>query len=334
MVKKQKVEAVDILEEVEGVIEANPSNRRSSSSSGSGSTDSTTRISNITGSESKSKSTGSKPSVQSTQWNSSFHTIVVLTYNVLHEIGNPTKIEQCANDACIQNVCKFIDSKASECDFIGIQEYVDINKLTKYSETLRTMGHSHTDYKGNKHLLRYGPITFYDKAKYTPDAECSHMKFGFLRRLGRGIQINFFNECLCVINVHAGHKHRKPYNHIGTFEKSLKEHLDSTFCSAKCKQKFIEKLRNYAIIMLGDMNDRMQNDFSFTVNGKMRYLSGRTIEGTCCGDKKKMDGNNETFGAYDHILSTFSDPQKTITKVYAGLKYHSDHNPVKSTLSA
>ena len=349
---KQKVEAVDILEEVEGVIEAKPSKSSGSSTdsttriisssgsgsgSGSSSSSSSSSSSKVTGSKSKSKSTGSRPSVPSTQVpaeTKGHSTIVVLTYNVLYEIGDPTKcIKPCEHEACVQNVCMFIDKEAKDCDFIGIQEYIHIDKLTKYSRKLRIMGHSHTEYKGNlAHLLRYGPITFYDKDKYKPDEECSHMKTGFMKRLGRGIQINFFSKWLCVINVHAGHKRNG--NGIDTFERSLNEYLNGNYCSADCKQKFIRKLKEYEIIMLGDMNDEMVNDFSFKVDGTERRLVGRTTERTCCGDKQKLDGNNKSMGAYDHILSTFSDPQKTKTQVHTGLKHHSDHSPVKSKIVA
>lgn len=265
----------------------------------------------------------------------SFETIVVLTYNVLHEIGDPVKhdIKKCYKDVCIKNVCKFIEEKASECDFIGIQEYVNIDNLRRYSKKLRSMGHSHTAYEGKlKNLLKYGPITFYDTAKYEPDEECSYMKLGFKGGLGRGIQINFFSGWLCVINVHAGHKSKG--NGIGTFQQSLDEYLNSKHCSEKCKETFIRKLKEYEIIMLGDMNDEMLKDFSFTVDGNTRRLVGRTRESTCCGDKQKMDGDNTNMGAYDHVLSTFSNPSNTRTRVYKGLKRHSDHNPVKATIVA
>jgi endonuclease/exonuclease/phosphatase family metal-dependent hydrolase len=255
--------------------------------------------------------------------------IVVLTYNVLHEIDDPVKhnIKPCENDACIRNVCKFIDRKAAECDFIGIQEYSNIGKLTEYSKKLHGMGHSHTVYKGN--LLRYGPITFYDTAKHTLDGECSSMKFGFGGKLGRGIQINFFNGGLCVINVHAGHTRETKIN---TFEDSLDAYLNGKYCDETCKTAFIKKLQEYAIIMFGDMNDEMVNDFLFTVGGTERKLTGRTMQRTCCGNKRTMDGNNHSSGAYDHILSTLGTFPKGATRVYTGLRMHSDHNPVKSTL--
>ena len=80
------------------------------------------------------------------------------------------------------------------------------------------------------------------------------------------------------------------------------------------------------------MNDEIPNDFSFKVDGKTRSLVGRTRERTCCGDKQKMDGDNTNSGAYDHILSTFPNQQKTKTTVYTGLRRHSDHNPVKSII--
>jgi hypothetical protein len=255
-----------------------------------------------------------------------------LTYNVLYKIGDPVthKIKPCDNDACVRNVCNFIDREANDCDFIGIQEYIKIGKLTGYSEKLRSMGHSHTEYKQNKHLLGYGPITFYDKAKYKLDEECGYMKLGFIKSLGRGIQINFFNKWLCVINVHAGHK--KDRKGIDTFEKSLNLYFTGKYCSTKCKETYIRKLKEYEIIMMGDMNDEIPNDFSFKVYGETRMLVGRTRERTCCGDKQKMDGDNTNSGAYDHILSTFPNQQKTRPKVYTALMRHSDHNPVKSII--
>jgi len=320
--KKQKV-AVETVEEVDRTLKAKESDGTRSGTQVAG----VAGVAHVANTKNKNKN--------KTEDSASSDRIVVLTYNVLHEIGDPVKheITQCANDACVKNVCRFIDREAKDCDFIGIQEYIKINKLTRHSEKLRSMGHSHTEYEHNKHLLGYGPITFYDKEKYELDEECGYMKLGFMGRLGRGIQINFFNKWLCVINVHAGHKKKDGNgNGIDTFEKSLDLYFTGEYCSTKCKKTYITKLKEYEIIMLGDMNDEIPNDFSFKVDGKTRSLVGRTRESTCCGDKKKMDGDNTNSGAYDHILSTFSNQQKTKTKVYTGLRRHSDHNPVKSII--
>lgn len=321
--KKQNV-AVETVEEVDRTLEAKEGTRSIRKSG--------TQVADVAGvahvANTKNKNKNKREDSASSD------PIVVLTYNVLYKIGDPVthKIKPCDNDACVKNVCGFIDREAKDCDFIGIQEYIKIDKLTRYSEKLRSMGHSHTEYKRNKHLLRYGPITFYDKEKYELDEECGHMKLGFMESLGRGIQINFFNKWLCVINVHAGHK--KDGKGIDTFEKSLDLYLKGKYCSTKCKETYIRKLKEYEIIMMGDMNDEIPNDFSFKVDGKTRSLVGRTRERTCCGNEKKMDGDNTNSGAYDHILSTFSNQQKTRTKVYTGLKRQSDHNPVKSSIVA
>jgi hypothetical protein len=329
--KKQKV-AVETIEEVDRTLEAKEGTRsiRKSGTQVAG----VAHVEN-TKSKSKSKSKSKTKNNNKREDSASSDRIVVLTYNVLYEIGDPVKheITQCANDACVKNVCRFIDREANDCDFIGIQEYIKIDELIGYSKKLGSMGHSHTEYKHNEKLLEYGPITFYDKEKYKLDEECGHMKLGFLGRLGRGIQINFFNERLCVINVHAGHKKKDGTgNGIDTFEKSLDLYLKGKYCSKKCKETYIRKLKEYEIIMLGDMNDGIPNDFSFKVDGKTRSLVGRTRESTCCGDKQKMDGDNTNSGAYDHILSTFPNQQKTKTTVYTGLRRHSDHNPVKSII--
>ena len=45
----------------------------------------------------------------------------------------------------------------------------------------------------------------------------------------------------------------------------------------------------------------------------------------------KMDGVNIDSGTFDHILNSFSD--KIQTTVYENLEYHSDHNPVISTIT-
>ena len=328
--KKQKV-AVETVEEVDRTLKAKEADgTRRARKSG-------TQVADVAGVAHVANTKNKNKNKNEREDSTSSDPIVVLTYNVLHEIGDPVKheITQCANDACVKNVCRFIDREANDCDFIGIQEYIKIDKLIGYSKKLGSMGHSHTEYKHNKNLLGYGPITFYDKGKYELDEECGHMKLGFLGRLGRGIQINFFNKWLCVINVHAGHKKKDGTgNGIDTFEKSLDLYLKGKYCSTKCKETYARKLKEYEIIMLGDMNDEIPNDFSFEVDGETRSLVGRTRESTCCGDKKKMDGDNTNSGAYDHILSTFPNQQKTKTKVYTGLRRHSDHNPVKSTILA
>jgi hypothetical protein len=326
--KKQKV-AVETVEEVDRTLKAKEGTRSIRKSG--------TQVAHAanTKNKSKNKNKSKTKNKNKREDSTSSDPIVVLTYNVLYEIGDPVThdIKPCENDVCVKNVCRFIDREANDCDFIGIQEYIKIDKLTRYSKKLGSMGHSHTEYKHNKKLLEYGPITFYDKAKYKLDEECGHMKLGFLERLGRGIQINFFNKRLCVINVHAGHKKKDGTgNGIDTFEKSLYLYFTGKYCSKKCKETYIRKLKEYEIIMLGDMNDKIPNDFSFQVDGETRSLVGRTRESTCCGDKKKMDGDNKNSGAYDHILRTFPNQQKTRTKVYTGLERHSDHNPVKSII--
>ena len=205
--KKQKV-AVETVEEVDRTLKAKEGTRsiRKSGTQVAG----VAHVEN-TKSKSKSKSKNKNKNKNKGEDSASSDRIVVLTYNVLYEIGDPVKhaIKPCEKDVCVKNVCRFIDSEAKDCDFIGIQEYIKIEKLIGYSKKLRSMGHSHTEYKYNEKLLEYGPITFYDKEKYKLDEECGHMKLGFLGRLGRGIQINFFNERLCVINVHAGHKKKR-----------------------------------------------------------------------------------------------------------------------------
>ena len=176
-------------------------------------------------------------------------------------------------------------------------------------------------------IKKYGPITFYDKTKYKLDQTCNTMKFGFAYpQLGRGIQINFFNGDLCIINVHAGHNTN---NNIDTFDQYLEDFLNQY--SKKCRNEFIQKLKTYKIIMLGDMNSPIKDFNHITIDDVKRKLHGRTLKITCCGDLKIMDGNNNNHGAYDHILSSFS--KSFVTKVYEGLSFHSDHNPVICTLT-
>jgi hypothetical protein len=157
------------------------------------------------------------------------------------------------------------------------------------------------------------------------------MKFGFNKQLGRGIQINFFNNNLCVINVHAGHRtkdknSKELKNDITTFDMSLEQFLESDI-SQKCKDEFILKLQTYNIIMFGDMNSDIRNFDHITIYGQKRKLYGRTLEPTCCLNVQTMDDYIQKT-PYDHILSTFSEGNKKIVK---GLKFHSDHNPVIST---
>ena len=258
--------------------------------------------------------------------------IKVLTYNVAHEIG---KSPICNGDECIKNVREFINQHASDCDFIGIQEYSDIGKLIKDSGKLFRMKNTHFIYK------KYGPITFYDGEKYMLDKDCNSMKFGFNGPMGRPILINFFNNNLCVINVHAGHL-TKPVvqadgkilvaNDITTFNDSLELYLKDNKFITVCKDEFIQKLQTYRIIMLGDMNSDLHNFKSITVNGLVIKLYGGTKDPTCCSDVTKLDGvYADVKKPYDHILNNFSN--KIDTKVYQDLKSHSDHSPVISTIT-
>ena len=250
--------------------------------------------------------------------------IKVLTYNVLHEIS---RIPACKEDICIKNICSFIDKNVKDFDFIGIQEYSDIRKMRVYSKELYKMSVTHDEVP--EHLKKYGPVTFYDNKKYKLDNSCNTMKFGFSGNLGRGIQINFFNNDLCVINLHAGHDPKK--DKINMFDKSLQDYLESTYCDKKCKNTFIRKLQNYKIIMIGDMNDSLTVFTTITIADRKRELYGRTTEPTCCEGKKTMNGKNVENGAYDHILSTFA--KKFFVKVYRPMELHSDHDPVTSTLT-
>ena len=249
--------------------------------------------------------------------------IKVLTYNVLHEIS---KIPACKEDICLKNIGSFIDKNAKDFDFIGIQEYSNILKMRLYSKELYKMSVTHDEVPD--YLKTYGPVTFYDNKKYKLDDSCNTMKFGFSGRLGRGIQINFFNNNLCVINVHAGHDTADKLN---MFDKSLKDYLESTYCDKKCKDIFIKKLQTYKIIMLGDMNNNLTVFTYITIADKKRELYGRTTEPTCCEEKKTMNGKNVENGAYDHILSTFA--KKFFVKVHRPMELHSDHDPVTSILS-
>ena len=254
--------------------------------------------------------------------------IKVLTYNVAHEIGKSEHICY-EDDKCLKNVCRFIQDEATDCDFIGIQEYSNIPKLQKYCQKLKSMSNSHEHYPD--YIKKYGPITFYNQEKYKLDKDCYTMKFGFNKQLGRGIQINFFNNNLCVINVHAGHRtkdknSKELKNDITTFDMSLEQFLESDI-SQKCKDEFILKLQTYNIIMFGDMNSDIRNFDHITIYGQKRKLYGRTLEPTCCLNVQTMDDYIQKT-PYDHILSTFSEGNKKIVK---GLKFHSDHNPVIST---
>jgi tRNA A-37 threonylcarbamoyl transferase component Bud32 len=249
--------------------------------------------------------------------------IKVLTYNVLHEIS---KIKVCKEDKCLKNICSFIDKNTKDFDFIGIQEYSNIPKIRQYSKELTKMSVTHDEVP--EYLKKYGPVTFYDNKKYKLDDSCNTMKFGFSGQLGRGIQINFFNNNLCIINVHAGHE---PKDKINMFDKSLKDYLESAFCDKKCKDIFIKKLQTYKIIMLGDMNNNLDNFTYITIADKQRSLYGRTTKPTCCEEKKTMNGKNVEYGAYDHILTTFA--KEFCVKVYRPMDLHSDHDPVSSTLT-
>ena len=248
--------------------------------------------------------------------------IKVLTYNVIWTITDFTEHPGCSGSpTCLQRVCKFIDSNAGDCDFIGIQEYSDTENLQKLSSKLNRMSHTHFGYTGD--LKKFGPVTFYD-TKYKLDDEHSRLKFWF-GTVGRGIQISFFRGNLCVINVHPGH--RKGENKIHTFDRHLKKHLDTY--AKEDREEYVKKLREYDIIMLGDMNDDATNFRSIEVDGTQRSLSGRTLVATCCGDEETLTGKGHRI-AYDHVLCTGNLVGTSEVLVTEDL--HSDHYPVIATL--
>jgi len=162
--------------------------------------------------------------------------IKVLSYNVSHfamqGTNNNPKIKQCTMEpgqsytTCLKNVAAFIEANGPY-DFVGLQDATNWNQLIKLSPTrLDNMKYVHNN-PSNKGSNQ---VTFYDSSKYTLDKDIAIIKT-FMSSQRKPLTILFFNNNLCVINLHADF-HNNPNTGNADYL-DLDFHIEQTFVHIK-----------------------------------------------------------------------------------------------------
>ena len=233
--------------------------------------------------------------------------ISILSYNISWEamVGQNKKNFICRgqvyNNECLKNIQKFfIDfNKENQLDFILLQE------ASKSEEIFNEINYN---FQGIYAIITIEQkfekmTTIYNKIKFTLDRE-NYMVYGNLKKgHGRPFLALFFNNWLCIINVHHDHDN---YNKIGRVFKAIQEN------SLEC----YEKLKKYQIILAGDLNHNLKNQkLSFD---NFKNLKGITSSNplnknkiTCCDSKYGLYGKYQYYNffnfmntndTFDHIL--------------------------------
>jgi len=220
---------------------------------------------------------------------------------------------------CLENIVSVIDNASQPYDFICLQEAAKWNNIYSLSNRLRVMSHRVTK-SGYEEM-----VTFYDPNKYkldTGDYEIS----GHLGESGRPLLILFFNNNLCVINMHPGH---------GSDFLRFDRHLVRILSGLYGVNNFIKKLQTYNIIMAGDMNMEPStgNTFIILTDPYFKIPGGRILKSvnhmkTCCNPS--LNSSYGMFGAYDQILTTYSYIK---SEILSPNKLASDHLPIVARIS-
>jgi hypothetical protein len=238
--------------------------------------------------------------------------IKVLSYNVMWE-AMTGRVEHCQNGDCLRNVSNFVKNNAPY-DFLLIQEASNWKTI---------IGHLDMKYIVDK----IGPeeiITLWDKYTYELDDE-NYYLFGRLALIqtdNRPIQILFFKQNICLINLHADHDFS-----VGKFDQCVKNMISGF--DLTIQEEFLQKIKTYDIIMGGDFNNDLVRSTTFFVDPYFniqggRNLYGKTLNKTCCGLFEERNGR-----IFDHILFTIQGGK---TKIGLPVKPASDHYPIISFL--
>ncbi|AYV85519.1 MAG: hypothetical protein Satyrvirus21_3 [Satyrvirus sp.] len=257
--------------------------------------------------------------------------IKILSYNIYYKgtiiKNNRAEIKACnpvlyknniIYTSCSKNIIKFIE-KNKPYDFVGLQESVRWKNLVGLTPALNSMN-----------VESYKPVDnevviFYDK-KYILDKINNKIK-GWMENEHRPFIILFFEQKICLINIHAGH-HGDIYKFDGHLEYILNLPLYKNDIN-----KYLEKLQTYDIILMGDLNDNLKKSETFNILKKKFYGidGGRELYGvnkklTCCDPS--MNSSKLTV-SFDHILSSWPTIRSQVVRV----KKASDHNPIISTIT-
>lgn len=290
-------------------------------------------------------------------------TYKVLSYNVSWEAmagvtskAIKIKCQMGNNDVtkCLSNIKNFIHTeyRKHDYDIIGLQEATDWRKL-------------YTEEMGKKYdfiascIRNEDMVTFYKRGKLTLDSDLgASVVITYMEDVGRPMMILFFNNNLCVINLHAGHKNdilkindhlantfnQQKFNNSERMNPGYKSSNRSTTTTEKPPYNFseiIRKLKTYKIIVLGDMNFDMNSyirkktllNINIVNESRILYTDITTpyIE-TCC-DETFGNQNKKHKYKNDHILATKSDI-KLITYTRQNVPSpSSDHLPIGATIN-
>lgn len=259
--------------------------------------------------------------------------IKVLSYNISFQamigkaIGTvfkacPKKVDNDKITECLSNVAKYIEN-TGPYDLIGLQEASNWQDIIKQSKKLQNMKYETT--KADQEEM----ISFYNPNKFTLDDDNAVIKGDF--GSGRPIQILFFKQKICFINVHPGHS-----GDYKNFDNKINEYINKYVTGQGFnKTKILNKLKNYEIIIVGDFNSELTSFdnklFKFIDNGRTFYGKTDTKTKTCC-DSSELVGKNMEY-AFDHILYSKEGKHKTQVVGPPLGTLQSDHLPVIASIN-
>ena len=243
--------------------------------------------------------------------------IKVLTYNVSWEsmTGAKQTWMLCSNKddpkhprhhlKCVGNIGQVIEE--NPVDFICLQEAANFRSLIKISPNLAKM--SYHEHKSGLDDM----VTFWNSKKY----RLLKTKKGEFEE-GRPYLATYFNNKLCVINVHFGH-----YTDYGEIK-----HLARMIDDLKLKDFHANGGR---VIIAGDFNNNIKNLANYEddknkkklcldVNGLKLMLNDRHLL-TCCLNRRKHN---------DHVIDTLDVPIEVFIPDVHFMA--SDHKPVIGVL--
>ena len=236
------------------------------------------------------------------------------------------------NNKCFLNLGNFLNKHVNEnINFILLQEVVNIAGIIEIL--------NNNDYKHESTVIDNVTLTtIWNNKKFQLDNE-NYKVNGQINSKNKNINnirpflALFFNNWLCVINVHHDHNNNDKSNiKINQIFDRIKEESEVCF----------DKIKNYQIILGGNFNSNLNGDLK--INDINKNLKGRTGNDestyfTCCDLNNGMynqhmekKNDNIEYKFYDHIL--VSDNDIIDTENYNGAtiinpeKPISDHAPV------
>lgn len=246
-------------------------------------------------------------------YNIFYKTMMIVNDEPLHPKCGPI-VDGSSN--CLKNVSNFIEENGPY-DFVCLQEATNWQIIQKITPYLRKM--IPISYQISMEEI----VTFYHE-KYTLDAGQNKI-LGYMDNINRLFIILFFDNNLCLVNLHAGHNH-DIYHFDTHLERILKENYDK-----KTIQKYLTKLKSYDIVMVGDFNENIHDPFIILKNEFFGIPNGRKMYGinhasSCCNYQLLPISYplNKPIKSYDQIISTIPNVKSQVWQIPDA----SDHMPI------